>query len=89
MHEFEFDKIFIDGGFMTLQSTAVYCCGHRLCIVLYCIYSIAVFGYLTLWFFDNISTGSDSYICCSQVFFWNLLRRFHTSKGGVDILLVD
>ena len=35
MHEFEFDKIFIDGGFMTLQSTAVYCCGHRLCIVLY------------------------------------------------------
>ena len=70
---------------MTWQSTAVYCCGHRL---LYCLYSIAVFGYLTLWFFDNISTGSNSYICCSQVL-WNLLGRFHTSKGGVDILLVD
>ena len=46
---------------MTLRSTAVYCCGHRLCIVV-CTYIIAVFGYLTLWFFDNISTGSNSYI---------------------------
>ena len=51
-------------------------CSWQLCIVavigyvLYCIYSIAVFGYLTLWFFDNISTGSNSYICCSQVL-WN------------------
>ena len=85
MHEFEFDKIF---HLRWLYDVAVDSCVLLWSSAMYCIYSIAVFGYLTLWFFDNISTGSNSYICCGQVL-WNLLGRFHTSKGGVDILLVD
>ena len=87
MHEFEFDKILIDGGFMTLQSTAVYCCGHRLCVVLYIFHcSLRLFDIVV--FRQYFNGQYNSYICCSQVL-WNLLRRFHTSKGGVDILLVD
>ena len=65
---------------MTLQSTAVYCCGHR---PMYCIVYIPVqsSANLTLWFFDNISTGSNSYICCSQVL-WNLLGTIsHIERG--------
>ena len=72
---------------------ALQCCSRQL-------YIVAVISYVLYRFhcgpwlfdgisvFDSISMGRNSYICCSQVL-WNLLGRFHTAKGGVDILLVD
>ena len=72
---------------MTLQSTAVYCLwsSAMYCIVYIPLQSSAIWncGFSTI--FQRAVTAN---ICCSQVL-WNLLGRFHTSKGGVDILLVD
>jgi len=82
---FEFDRIF---HWCWLYNVAVDSCILLQPSAMYCIYSIAVFGYLMAFRFFDISTGRNSYICCSQVL-WNLLGRFHTAKGGVDILLVE